>query len=118
MKYLCLIYEDRVAGKTLPQAEIQKAMKEYGAFEDSVKQSGHYLGSNALKDTSAAKTVRVRNGKISATDGPFVETKEQLGGYYLIEAKDWDDAIKIAGRIPSAKWGAVEVRPIHEYERA
>lgn len=117
MKYLCLIYEDRVAGKTLPEAEIKKAMQEYWAFEDSIKQSRHLLGSNALEDTSSAKTVRVRNGKISTTDGPFAETKEQLGGYYLIEAKNFDDAIKIAARIPSAKWGAVEVRPIHEYER-
>lgn len=117
MKYLCLIYEDRAVGRTLPQAEIERAMKEYSTFEDSVKQSGHYLGSNALEDTSAATTVRVRNGKISTTDGPFMETKEQLGGYYLIEAKDLNDAIKVAARIPSAKWGAIEVRPVHEYER-
>ena len=117
MKYLCLIYEDRFAGKTLPQAEIEKAMKEYWSFEDSIKQSGHYLGSNALEDTTTATTVRMRNGSLSATDGPFVETKEQLGGYYLIEAKDLNDAIRVASRIPSAKWGAVEVRPVHEYSR-
>lgn len=117
MKYLCLIYEDRFAGKTLPQSEIEQAMKEYWAFEDSIKQTGNYVGSNALQDTTTATTVRVRNGKLSATDGPFVETKEQLGGYYLIEAKDLNEAIKVAGRIPSAKWGAVEVRPIHEYHK-
>jgi len=117
MKYLCLIYEDRVAGKTLPKADIEKAMKEYWAFEDSIKQSGHYLGSNALEGTETATTVRVRNGKISTTDGPFVETKEQLGGYYLIEAKDLNDAIQVAAQIPSARWGGVEVRPVHLYRR-
>jgi len=115
MKYLCLIYEDRVAGKTLPKADIEKAMKEYWAFEDSIKQSGHYLGSNALEDTETATTVRVRNGKISTTDGPFVETKEQLGGYYLIEAKDLDEATKIAGRVPSARTGTIEVRPVRVF---
>jgi len=118
MKYLCLIYEDRVAGKTLPKADIEKAMKEYWAFEDSIKQSGHYLGSNALENTETATTVRVRNGKISTTDGPFVETKEQLGGYYLIEAKDLNDAIQVAAQIPSARWGGVEVRPVHLYRRS
>ena len=117
MKYLCLIYEDRFAGKTLPQTEIEKAMKEYWVFEDGIKQTGHYLGSNALEDTSTATTVRVRNGKVATTDGPFAETKEQLGGYYLIDAKDLNDAINVAAKIPSAKWGAVEVRPIHEYTR-
>jgi len=115
MKYLCLIYEDRAAGKTLPKADIEKAMKEYWAFEDSIKQSGHYLGSNALEDTETATTVRVRNGKISTTDGPFVETKEQLGGYYLIEAKDLDAALAIAAKIPGARFGSIEVRPIWVY---
>ncbi|HEV8263796.1 MAG TPA: YciI family protein [Gemmatimonadales bacterium] len=117
MKYLCLIYEDRVAGKTLPKEVLEQAMKEYWAFEDGIKKSGHYVGSNALEGTEAATTVRVRNGKISTTDGPFVETKEQLGGYYLIEAKDLNDAIQVAARIPSARWGGVEVRPVHVYER-
>ena len=117
MRYLCLIYEDRVAGKTLPQTEIEKAMKEYWAFEDGIKLTGHFVASEALEDTSVATTVRVRNGKISTTDGPFAETKEQLGGFYLISAKDLNDAINVAAKIPSAKWGAVEVRPIHEFSR-
>ena len=73
---------------------------------------GHYLGGNPLQPTPTATTVRVRNGKVSTTDGPYAETKEQLGGYYLIEAKDLDDAIAIAARIPSARMGSIEVRPI------
>jgi len=75
------------------------------------------VGSNALQSTNTATTVRVRNGKLSTTDGPFVETKEQLGGYYLIEAKDLNDAIQVAARIPGARHGAVEVRPVREYQR-
>ena len=75
------------------------------------------MGSNALQSTNTATTVRVRNGKLSTTDGPFVETKEQLGGYYLIEAKDLNDAIQVAARIPGARHGAVEVRPVREYQR-
>lgn len=95
-------------------AETGTFMGEYGAFTEDVKKSGHYIGGNPLKPTSTATTVRVRNGKISTTDGPFAETKEQLGGYYLIEAKDLNDAIQVAARIPSARIGSIEVRPIME----
>jgi hypothetical protein len=87
-------------------------MGEYGAFTEATKASGHYLGSNPLQPVHTATSVRVRNGKMSATDGPYAETKEQLGGYYLIEAADLNDAIQVASRIPSAKIGTVEVRPI------
>ena len=80
-----------------------------------VKASGHYLGGNPLQPVHTATTLRSRNGKLSTTDGPFAETKEQLGGYYLIEAKDLNDAIQVASRIPSAKFGSIEVRPIHEF---
>jgi hypothetical protein len=117
MKYLCLIYEDQSAWQGMSDADRNKGMAEYGAFTESVKKSGHYVGGEALQPTDTATTVRVRNGKTSTTDGPFVETKEQLGGYYLIDAKDLNDAIKVASRIPSAKWGGVEVRPIMVFDR-
>jgi len=80
-----------------------------------VKKSGHYVGGEALQPVSTATSVRVRGGKMSTTDGPFAETKEQLGGYYLINAKDLNDALQIASKIPGAKTGTVEVRPIQEF---
>lgn len=117
MKYLCMIYSEEGAWGKMPPAEQEKWLGEYFAFSDGIKTSGHYVGSNALQPTHTATTVRVRNGKVSTTDGPFVETKEQLGGYYLIEAKDLNDAIQVAARCPGARHGSVEVRPIREYER-
>jgi hypothetical protein len=115
MKYLCLIYEDEAAWGKMPKAEADAMMGEYFAYTGDIKRSGHYLGGNALQPTQTASTVRVRKGKVSTTDGPFAETKEQLGGYYLIEAKDLNDAIQVAARIPSARAGSIEVRPIMEY---
>jgi hypothetical protein len=115
MKYLCLIYEDETTWGKMPKPEADAMMGEYFGFTEDVKRSGHYLGGNALQPTQTASTVRVRKGKISTTDGPFAETKEQLGGYYLIEAKDLNDAIQVAARIPSARLGGVEVRPIMEF---
>jgi hypothetical protein len=112
MKYLCLIYDDEATWGRMPKPEVDAMMAEYGAFTADIKRSGHYLGGNPLQPTRTASTVRVRKGKISTTDGPFAETKEQLGGYYLIEARDLNDAIQIAARIPSARVGCVEVRPI------
>jgi hypothetical protein len=114
MKYLCLIYQDESVGATLPQAEIEKVLGEYLVFTDGIKKSGHYLGGNRLRPTEAASTVRVRNGKTMITDGPFAETKEQLGGYFLIEARDLNEAIQVAAKIPSARFGSVEVRPVWE----
>jgi hypothetical protein len=112
MKYLCLIYGDEQARQTMPKADMEKIRGEYFAFTGDIEKSGHYLGGNALQPTHTATTVRVRQGKVSTTDGPFAETKEQLGGYYLIEAKDLNDAIQVASRIPGARLGSVEVRPI------
>ena len=112
MKYLCLIYDDEKKMAAMSQSEGQAFMGEYGAFTESVKSSGHYLGGNPLQPVHTATTIRSRNGKVSTTDGPFAETKEQLGGYYLIEAKDLNDAIQVASRIPSVKTGSIEVRPI------
>ena len=117
MKYLCLIYSDETQWPKLPKAEMDKMIGEYLDFGDSIKQSGHYIGGNRLQPTAAATTVRIRSGKLSTTDGPFAETKEQLGGYYLIEAKDLNDAILVASRIPGARFGSIEVRPIAEVVR-
>jgi hypothetical protein len=114
MNYLCLIYSDETIWPKLPKAETDKMMGEYLEFTDGIRKSGHYLGGNRLQPTHAATTVRIRNGKLSTTDGPFAETKEQLGGYYLIEAKDLNEAIQIASRIPGARVGTIEVRPIWE----
>ena len=114
MRYLCLIYEDEKLWENASQADMEKTMSAYYAFDDSIKRSGHHRAGEALQPTNTATTVRVRNGKISTTDGPYVETKEQLGGFYLIEARDLNDAIQVAARIPSAQTGAIEVRPIQE----
>ena len=114
MKYLCLIYGDETQWQKMPKAEADKVYGEYFAFTDGIKKSGHYIGGNPLQPTHTATTVRMRNGKVSTTDGPFAETKEQLGGYYLVEAKDLNDAIQVASRIPGARLGSIEVRPIAE----
>ena len=118
MRYLCLIYENEKNYATKPKGESDNVMAEYGAFTQGIKESGHYVGGNALQPTPSATTLRVRNGKVSTTDGPFAETKEQLGGYYLINAKDLNDAIQVASKIPSAKFGSIEVRPIMEFNQA
>ena len=112
MKYLCLVYQEEKQEANVPKDQIEQAKRDYWSFTEDIKKSGHYVGSNGLKHTDAATTVRVRHGKLSTTDGPFAETKEQLGGYFLIEAKDLNDAIQVAARIPSAKWGSIEVRPV------
>ncbi len=112
MQYLLLIYEDEKAWAKMNEAERGKIFGEYGQFTQEIQKGGQYQGGNPLQPTSTATTVRVRNGKRLTTDGPFAETKEQLGGYYLIEAKNLDEAIAIAGRVPSAKIGSIEVRPI------
>jgi len=114
MKYLCLIYQDEKQEPNVPKGDMQKIYAEYQAFTEDLKRNGQYLASNGLQPTSTATTVRVRDGRMSTTDGPFAETKEQLGGFFLIEAKDLNDAIKLAARIPSVRWGAVEVRPVRE----
>jgi hypothetical protein len=117
MRYLCLIYDDEKKVAAMPESESNAFMGEYFAFTDGIKASGHYLAGEALQPVETATTVRVRNGKVGTTDGPFAETKEQLGGFYMIEARDLNDAIQVAARIPSAKLGSVEVRPIVEFSQ-
>lgn len=105
MKYLCLVYLDE---KRLGELRDEDCVE----YDASIRKSGHCIASEALESVQTATTVRLRNGKLSVTDGPFAETKEQLAGFYLIEAKDLDAAIQIAAKIPPAQVGSIEVRPI------
>ena len=116
MQYLLLIYGNENHFNKMSPAEQKKIDQEYMEFSKSIAGSGHMRGGNELDRISKAKTVRVRNGKRGVTDGPFAETKEQLGGYYLVEAKDLEEALGLAARIPSARWGSIEVRPIIPHE--
>jgi hypothetical protein len=115
MQYLLMIYRSEAEQGTMDPAERQKMAAEYGAFTQSIIQSGNFKAGDALQPSTMATTVRVRDGKTLTTDGPFAETREQLGGYYLVEAKDLDAALAIAARIPGAKVGSIEVRPILVY---
>jgi hypothetical protein len=117
MRYLCLIYDEEKKLGEMSKAESDAFMGEYFAFTSDIRKSGHYLGGDPLQPVHTATSVRVRNGKVTTTDGPFAETKEQLGGYYLINARDLNDAIQVASRIPSARIGTIEVRPIMELDR-
>jgi hypothetical protein len=112
MQYLLLIYanEAEMAGRTA--SAIASMTAEYTDFTKGIIKAGQFKAGDRLKPTSSATTVRIRNGQMAATDGPFAETREQLGGYYLVEAKNLDEAIAIAARIPGAKHGSVEVRPV------
>jgi hypothetical protein len=105
MKYLCLVYLDEKRLGELPDEDCVE-------FDSGIRASGHCLASEALESVETATTVRVNNGKLSVTDGPFAETKEQLAGFYMIDARDLNEAIQIAGRIPPARVGSIEVRPI------
>ena len=117
MKYLCLIYDEEKKMATMSKADGDKFMGDYFAFTDNIQKSGHYVAGDALHPVNTATTVRIRNGKLSTTDGPFAETKEQLGGYYMIDAKDLNDAIQVAAKIPSAKTGSIEVRPVMVFDQ-
>jgi hypothetical protein len=113
MKYLCLICAETVM-EQMTEADAERHYEEYRKFTEAIRQSGHFVDCNRLLPPQSAITVRVRKGKVSTLDGPFVETKEQLGGYYVIEARDFNEAIQVASRIPGAWFGCVEVRPIAE----
>src|SRR5678815_5617828 len=107
MKYLCLVYGEEKAIQTMDDRHCL-------AFDQSVRASGHCIASEALQPVATATTVRVRNGKVSVTDGPFAETKEALAGFYMIEARDLNEAIQAASKIPPAREGSIEVRPVRE----
>src|SRR6266852_3644772 len=112
MQYVLLIYENDAEFGKLSEAQKGAIHREYGEYTQNIVKSGHMRAGAGLQPASTATTVRVRSGKTLTTDGPFAETKEQLAGYYLIEAKDMDEALAIAARVPSAGIGSVEVRPV------
>jgi hypothetical protein len=114
VKYILLIHHDEKTFGNLSEAERQQIYGEYRAFREQIKAAGQYVAGDRLHPTSAAKSVRVRDGKQVVTGGPFAETREQLGGYFVIDAGDLDEAIAIAARIPSARTGTIEVRPVAE----
>ena len=116
MQYLLLIYEREADWNAMSEKEKGAIFQEYMTFTQGIMKSGQHRAGDALQPVSTATTVRVRNGKTVTTDGPFAETREQLGGYYLVEAKDLDEAISLAARIPAARYGSVEVRPIMVYQ--
>jgi hypothetical protein len=114
MKYLCLAYEEEKRLNELDRDEWEALREETLAYVDSLRSSGHLISTQALRSATTATTVQVRNGRVSTTEGPFAETREQIGGFFLIEAGDYDEAIRIAANWPSARIGTIEVRPIEE----
>lgn len=115
MRYLLLIYGDESGGPAQDSAAFGEMMAGYGAFTRDVQQRGLFQAGEALQPIGTATTVRVRNGERMVTDGPFAETKEQLGGFYLLNCKDLDEAIDLAAKIPGAMYGSIEIRPIWEF---
>jgi hypothetical protein len=114
MKYLCLAYEQESALNALAKAEWDVLRAQTLAYVEELREKGHYVSAEPLQSVTAAVTIRVRQGKVSITDGPFAETKEQLGGFFLIRARDLNEAIQVASKWPSARLGSIEVRPIEE----
>jgi hypothetical protein len=114
MRYVCLVYLVEREMIAMSKGEADACTEESLAYDDALRKAGHFVLAHALQPVEAATTVRVRNGKLSTTDGPFAETKEQLGGFILIEARDLNEAIQVAAKIPLARRGSIEVRPIRE----
>jgi hypothetical protein len=114
MKYLCLIYIDEKKLDAMPKGEIDALIEETSAYNEALQKSGHFISMVRLQPVRAATTVRMRTGRASVTDGPFAETKEVLGGFYVIEVRDLNEAIQVASKSPSLRIGSVEVRPIDE----
>jgi hypothetical protein len=114
MRYLCAVYLEPKTMQMLSPAEGAALDRDSIAYDEELRRSGHYIVSDALQLTTTARTLRVRNGKLSVMDGPFAETKEQLGGFILVQAKDMDEAVELASKIPMANYGTIEVRPIME----
>jgi hypothetical protein len=112
MKYLCLIYYEEAVADALSESEYDAIQAAAVAYGEELSASGHFIASQALESVQTATTIRIRSGKLTVTDGPFAETKEQLGGFFLIEARDLNDAIRVASKIPPLRLGCIEVRPI------
>jgi hypothetical protein len=116
MKYLCLVYYPEDNLDTLSKSEYDTLVAEAVAYDEDLRKRGHLIAAQALEPVDTATTLRIRNGKVSTTDGPFAETKEQLGGFILIDARDLNEAIQLAAKIPPGRLGSVEVRPIKELQ--
>ena len=114
MRYLCLVYHEEAKIQALPKREYDAIIGEVLDYREELRQSGHYIASAPLQSVHMSTTICVRNGKVVITDGPFAETKEQLGGFYLINARDLNDAIRVAAKMPPAQLGWIEIRPIEE----
>ena len=114
MRYLCLVYIEEKKLNALSKAELDALVADALAYDEELRKSGHYVASDALQGVETATTLRVRNGKVSITDGPFAETKEQLGGFILVEARDLNEAMRVAAKIPPGRIGSIEVRPVWE----
>jgi hypothetical protein len=114
MKYVCLVFTEEKTLEALSQSERDALLAEHRDYHAALRKSGHFIAAEPLQPAHTATTVRVRRGRISATDGPFAETKEQLGSFYLIEASDLNDALQVAAKIPCARIGSIEVRPVRE----
>ena len=118
MKYLCLIYNEEKNVAAIPPEAVEAIVGECVGYNETLKEHGQLIACERLQPTRTAATIRLRDGKMLVTDGPFAETKEQLGGFYLIEARDLNEAIRIASKSPPARLGCVEVRPVWEYKPA
>jgi hypothetical protein len=118
MRYLCLIYTEERKVAAMPSDVVAAIAGECVGYDELLREHGQFIACERLQPTHAATTVRLREGKVAVTDGPFAETKEQLAGFYLIEARDLNEAIRIAARIPPARLGCVEVRPVWDYKTA
>jgi hypothetical protein len=114
MRYLCLVYYDEKKLDALSTSEYDALVAEALAYREVLRKSGHYVISDGLQPVRTATTIRIQSGKVSVTDGPFAETKEQLGGFMLIEARDLNDAVRVASQIPPVRLGCIEIRPLRE----
>jgi hypothetical protein len=115
MKYLCLIYQDEAEIDAMPEQEYDAILREVLDYRQELQERGNYVASSPLQSAQTATTIRVRNGKVMITDGPFAETREQIGGFYLIEATDLNDAIRVVSRMPPARIASIEVRPLKTF---
>lgn len=116
MKYLCLIYQDEAEVEAMSEREAREMVDAVLAYRDELREGGHYIASSPLQTVGSATTIRVRHGQLLMTDGPFAETREQVGGFYLIEARDLNEAIRLVAKMPPARLGSIEVRPLVEID--
>ena len=118
MRFLIMIHHDEAVLEALPPEEMQSLVDQALEWDDEMRRGGHYVASDALQSSRTARTIRVHGGKLSTTDGPFAETKEQLGGFILVEARDMDEACALAARFPPLRIGTIEVRPVQELKHS